>query len=219
MTGPSSKRRSDRQQQQESPVDGSKFRPHSKTPRGAAMEFPRAVESILAEIHEVLGQVDGSRVAAFRQAVKAARAVFVTGEGRSGLVGRCLAMRLAHLGLRAHVVGETTTPPLGEGDVLVAVSGTGTSEVTLARARLAAQNGAGVLAVTAAGDAPLARLADVTLLIPARRGSGDAPATAQYGGSLFEQCTLIAFDAIVLQLQADLSRTAAQMNEHHATVE
>jgi 6-phospho-3-hexuloisomerase len=183
------------------------------------MEFPRAVESILAEIHDVLGQVDQSRVTAFRKAVKAARAVFVTGEGRSGLVARCLAMRLAHLGLHAHVVGGTTTPPLGEGDALMAVSGTGASEVTVGRARLAAQNGARVLAVTAAGDAPLADLADVTLLIPVPRGSGRAPATAQYGGSLFEQCAFIAFDAIVLQLQAELNRTAAQMNERHATVE
>jgi hypothetical protein len=42
-----------------------------------------------------------------------ARAVFVIGNGRSGLATQMAAMRLMHLGLRVHVAGEVTAPAIG----------------------------------------------------------------------------------------------------------
>ena len=59
------------------------------------------------------------------QTVKAVPRVFITGAGRSGLVGRFFVMRLVHLGKSAFVVGETTTPAINEGDLLIAISGSG----------------------------------------------------------------------------------------------
>ncbi len=51
---------------------------------------------------------------------KSERKVLVVGAGRSGLVGRAFAMRLMHLGFRSYVLGETITPSVGEGDLVVA---------------------------------------------------------------------------------------------------
>src|SRR5680860_827298 len=49
--------------------------------------------------------------------------VFVLGAGRSCLALRMTAMRLMHLGLTVHVVGEVTAPAIAAGDVLLAASG------------------------------------------------------------------------------------------------
>ncbi|MFE5707482.1 hypothetical protein [Rhodococcus koreensis] len=49
--------------------------------------------------------------------ITSARAVFVIGNGRSGLAIQMAAMPLMHLGLRVHVAGEVTTPAIGAGDV------------------------------------------------------------------------------------------------------
>ena len=56
-----------------------------------------------------------------------ARTVFVAGSGRSGLAMRSFAMRLIHLGLSAHVVGETTTPRITDRDLLLIGSGSGST--------------------------------------------------------------------------------------------
>ena len=47
------------------------------------------------------------------------RRIFVAGEGRSGFSAKGFAMRLMHLGYTVYVVGETITPALREGDLLV----------------------------------------------------------------------------------------------------
>lgn len=47
--------------------------------------------------------------------ITSARAVFVIGNGRSGLATQMSAMRLMHLGLRVHVAGEVTAPAIGAG--------------------------------------------------------------------------------------------------------
>ncbi|HUU54756.1 MAG TPA: 6-phospho-3-hexuloisomerase [Armatimonadota bacterium] len=180
------------------------------------MDFGSAYRLILAEVARTLAEVSEDQVAALRRLLLEAEAIFVTGEGRSGLVGRCLAMRLVHLGLRAHVVGGTTTPAFGEKDVLVAVSGSGETDLTCTVARLAAEAGGTVVAVTSAQESPLAAQADVTVLIPAAPGSGEH---AQYGRSLFEQSALIVLDAVAMQLQREIGRTREQMDARHTNLE
>jgi len=181
----------------------------------AETSFQGISASVLDELRAALSAVREEEVEALRAALVQARSMFVTGEGRSGLVGRCFAMRLMHLGLRAHVIGETTTPALGANDLLVAISRTGESEVTCGRARLAAAKGARVAAVTAAKHSALARTAHLMLVIPAGADKG----SEQYGGSGFEQAALIALEAIAFQLQRELGQSAQEMDERHATVE
>jgi len=167
-------------------------------------------------------------VAALEEAILSARAVFVVGAGRSGLVGCCFAMRLAHLGLRGHVVGETVTPRVEPGDVVVALSGSGETPTTCAVEEAAAQAGAKVIAITGAADSPLARAAHAKVVIPTstlvRRSSGeggkaDGVSSAQYGGSLFEQALLVMLDTIALRLQSRLAQTSAEMDARHANLE
>jgi 6-phospho-3-hexuloisomerase len=176
------------------------------------MDFSEACGAILAEVSGSLAAVSDDQIAALCNVIAGARAVFVTGAGRSGLVGRCFAMRLMHLGLTAHFVGETVTPRLRRGDVLVATSGTGETAGTCAMARLAAEAGGRVVALTAAERSTLGSTAELVVLVPAGR-------SRQYGGSLFEQSALIALEAVAFMLQQQLGATAESMDARHANLE
>jgi 6-phospho-3-hexuloisomerase len=148
-----------------------------------------------------------------------ARAVFVIGNGRSGLATQMAAMRLMHLGLRVHVAGEVTAPAVGAGDLLIAVSGSGTTGSVVGAADTARKVGAAVLAVTTAAESPLAQRADEVLVLPAAdKQDHSGSVTRQYAGSLFEQSVLLAFDALFQALWSNEDQTAERLWERHANI-
>ncbi|MGV9638517.1 6-phospho-3-hexuloisomerase [Nocardia rhamnosiphila] len=149
----------------------------------------------------------------------AARAVFAIGSGRSGLAVQMAAMRLMHLGLRVHVAGEVTAPAIGAGDLLIAVSGSGTTASAVGAAETARKVGASVVAVTTAAESPLAKLADETLVLAAAdKQDRSRSRTRQYAGSLFEQAVLLAFDALFQSLWSTDAQSAEQLWNRHANI-
>ena len=129
-----------------------------------------SLSRISAEIDTVIERLVGGETPALAvvvDLVAAAPRVFVLGAGRSGLALRMTAMRLMHLGLDVHVVGEVTTPAITEHDLLVTASGSGTTVGILRAAQTAIEVGAQVAAITTAADSPLARLATATVVVPA----------------------------------------------------
>ena len=171
-----------------------------------------ALKVVSEEIGRTVAGVAAEDLARFVSAVASAKRVLVTGSGRSGLVARAFAMRLMHVGVEAHVIGETATPSCGKGDLVVAISGSGERPTTLLRATEAVASGCTLAAVTYSLDSVMGRLAKTVLLIP--RGS-----TKQFGGSLFEQSALGTLDAAVMLLQERLDASERDMRERHATVE
>jgi 6-phospho-3-hexuloisomerase len=152
--------------------------------------------------------------------LRGARRVFVVGAGRSGLALRMTAMRLMHLGLEVHVVGEVTTPAIGAGDALLAASGSGTTAAIVHAAETAAAVGAAVITMTTAARSPLAALSQVTVVIPAaQKQDHHGLLSAQYSGSLFEQAVLIAGDAIFHTLWKASGATAEELWPRHANIE
>ena len=176
------------------------------------MEHGTAVAKILDEVRQALVGVDESQARSFVEALAGARRVFVTGQGRSGLIGAAFATRLAHLGKAAHVVGAPTTPPIGPGELLVACSGSGRTRVTLLHVEQALDAGAEVWAITQGSSSPLAAAASHAILFPA------AP-SAQPGASLFEQALLLFLDAVVLGLMERLGQTPQDLPARHANLE
>ncbi|MBN1459874.1 MAG: SIS domain-containing protein [Armatimonadetes bacterium] len=180
------------------------------------MASKQTFETILREIDAVMRRIRADEADELCHLVRTSQSVFVTGEGRSGLIARCFAMRLMHLGLSAHVVGGTTTPACRKGDLLVAISGSGRTELTLAVAELATEANVRVAVVTSHRDSPLASRADLVLGIPAAREELDSK---QYGRSLFEQCALLALDGIAAELQSQLNLSGGDMSARHANLE
>ncbi|TFB71026.1 6-phospho-3-hexuloisomerase [Cryobacterium sp. Hz9] len=146
--------------------------------------------------------------------------VFVLGAGRSGLALKMTAMRLMHLGLDVHVVGEVTSPAITAGDVLLVASGSGTTGAIVRAAETAHGVGANILALTTAPESPLGRLAAVTVVIPAAAKQDHAgQVSAQYSGGLFEQSVLLVGDAIFHALWQASGATAEQLWPRHANLE
>jgi len=167
---------------------------------------------MLDELRRALEGMDDRRADAFADALAAAGDVFVTGQGRSGLMGAAFATRLTHLGKRVHVVGEPTTPATGPGAVLVACSGSGRTRSTIIHAERAREAGARVWAITQDTSSPLGRAADHVIAIPA------AP-SIQPGRSAFEQALLLFLDSIVLRLMTKLGETPDSIVARHSNLE
>ena len=150
----------------------------------------------------------------------AAKSVFVLGAGRSGLALRMTAMRLMHLGLSVHVVGEVTTPAIGRGDVLLAASGSGTTEAIVRSAKTAIDVGAVVITLTTATNSPLAGLSSVLVEVPAaEKLDRAATKSVQYAGSLFEQAVVTIGDAFFHSLWLRSGRSADDLWPRHANLE
>ena len=180
------------------------------------------LEGILEELRSalsVLGDAPGEELA---EAVIGARAVFVAGSGRSGLVMRSFAMRLMHLGLSAHVVGETTTPRITDKDMLVIGSGSGSTPGLVVHSERARSIGAAVALITIDADSPIAANASIVLPIaaPSPKVAEDTGArSVQPMGTLFEQALLLILDAMVLMLMEKMGETAETMFARHAVLE
>jgi 6-phospho-3-hexuloisomerase len=168
-------------------------------------------DDVLREIGKVVNAVDLAAVAALLAAAGEAQRMFFAAQGRSGLVARAVAMRWMHLGVTAYVAGETVTPAIGDGDLLVCLSASGRTAATLGHARTAHAAGARVAALTAAPDGPLSAAADLVVVIP-------AATTVQHAGSLFEQACLILGDVLCGVFQ-DLRATPDQeLDRRHANL-
>ena len=148
--------------------------------------------------------------------------IFLAGAGRSGLVMRCFAMRLMHLGFSVFVVGETTTPAISEGDLLLIGSASGETGSLVLFARQAAKQKAGLALITALPESTLGKLAQVKVQInapvlghPPQAGS----VSIQPMGSLFEQCLLLLLDGMVLELVDTTGAGAQWMWTRHANLE
>ena len=146
--------------------------------------------------------------------------VFVVGAGRSGLALRMTAMRLMHLGLDVHVVGDVTTPAIAAGDVLLTASGSGTTGAIVRAAENASEAGARIAAVTTAADSPLARLATAVIVVPAAdKLDRSGAASAQYAGGLFEQLVVVLGDALFHSLWKRSGASADELWPRHANLE
>lgn len=170
------------------------------------------LNTVLHEIEAVMALVDQASVAGFARALHQHEGrVFLIGEGRSGLMAKAFAMRLMHLGANVYVVGETITPAVEKGDMIVAISGSGTTRSVIDKAEKARDLGCEVVCLTADLNSSLASISTLAIHIPAAtkyRKTGETPST-QPLGSLFDQSTHIVLDVVCLEF----SRLRAQSNE------
>ena len=126
------------------------------------------IEKLIAELRKVTGKISKANVNRFLQVIKKANRVYVMGEGRSGLVAKSFAMRLARLGKIVYVVGETVTPAVGENDLLIAISGSGETKTVLETVKISRVMRAKVVCLTASPDSPLTKLSHLVIVIPAQ---------------------------------------------------
>ena len=196
--------------------------------------FRRAYLEISNFISRALSVINLDEVLQFvkilENAHREGKKVLVVGVGRSGLVARAFAMRLMHLDFDVYVMGETITPPVRKDDVIIAVSGSGRTQIVLTAASAARKMGAHVIAITSFRDSPLARISDHVVIIPGRTKiarEADYFTRQILGiyeplaplGTLFEDTTMAFFDGVIVTLMKKLNITEEDMKNRHANVE
>jgi 6-phospho-3-hexuloisomerase len=172
------------------------------------------------EIAGTAAKIDQKQLAVLTAQIGLADRIFVAGAGRSGLVLRMAAMRLMHLGLTVHVAGDTTTPAISSGDLLLVASGSGTTSGVVKAAETAARAGACVAALTTNQESPLAGLSDALVIIPAAQKTDHGSSLSrQYSGSLFEQVLFLATESVFQTLWDNADEPAEQLWIRHANLE
>ncbi|MFQ6075732.1 MAG: 6-phospho-3-hexuloisomerase [Candidatus Bathyarchaeia archaeon] len=191
-----------------------------------------AVEEIIAGVREAIDSLDEDQVYEMLKVLQEShgRKIMVVGVGRSGLIGRAFAMRLMHLGFHVYVVGETITPAMEKDDLLIAISGSGTTTFSVAAAEMAKRVGARVIAITSYPVSALGKLSDVVVMI---RGRTKLARTDDYFsrqilgvheplaplGTLFEQSAMVFLDGVVAELMRRMGKSEGEMRRRHATIE
>lgn len=97
--------------------------------------------------------------------------VIVCGIGKAGLVGRKISATFASTGTRSHFLHPSEAVhgdlgSIGPNDVMLMLSNSGTTEEIVRILPFVSRRAAGLIAITSAGNSPLARAADIALILP-----------------------------------------------------
>ncbi|EXX85867.1 6-phospho 3-hexuloisomerase [Paenibacillus darwinianus] len=185
------------------------------------MQTAEYAATIVEELRQAAGQLPAEDAERLVEAVLEAGKVFVAGAGRSGLMAKAFAMRLMHLGIPAYVVGETVTPGLDTGDLLLIASGSGETKSLIAMADKAKALGGTLALATIEPSSSLGQRADIVAQLPGavKDAASDPNKTIQPMGSLFEQMLLLFLDAVILRLMDKRGQDSGRMYGKHANLE
>lgn len=177
----------------------------------------------LLEINEELkhasAQVTGRQLDRFMEQIDTHDRIFVYGTGRSGLMLKALAMRLMQMGYCAYVVGETTTPSVEKGDLLIVASASGETQSVCNAADNGKKQGADVIVITGSHESSMSKNHEPLIRIDAATKFAESEASIQPLGSLFEQMLLMVFDALILKMSRKNEKSNSQMAKRHASIE
>jgi 6-phospho-3-hexuloisomerase len=174
----------------------------------------------LDEIRGVLEADAAAEVDKLSDELLRARRIACYGVGREGLMMRALCMRLMHLGLDAHMVGDMTTPALGAGDLLVVSAGPGSFSTVMALLNVARSAGARTVAVTAQPSGEVPSAADTVIHLRAQTMADDKGGSSVLPmGSLYEAAMLIFFDIVSILLRERTGQTGGGMRSRHTNLE
>jgi 6-phospho-3-hexuloisomerase len=150
------------------------------------------------------------------------RRIFISGAGRSGLVGKFFAMRLMHLGNRVFVLGETNTPSIQKGDILVCISASGTTSSVLNAARTAKGHGASIVSITANPNGPLKEASEFAVIMDSRnkkkRKKMKKPRRRIPLGTSFELSSLMYLEAVVSEIMHICNIGEETMKARHVNI-
>lgn len=188
---------------------------------GSIYDFKELAAGALREIQDVFDKIEEDTAERMCNELLNAKKIACYGVGREGLMMKALCMRLMHLGLDAHVVGDMTTPPIGSGDILVVSAGPGSFSTVLALMQTASEAGARVMLITAQKKGAAAQKADVVIHLPAQTMADDLGETAGIlpMGSLYEAVQLVFFDLVSIILREKTGQSATQMRARHTNLE
>ena len=187
-----------------------------------SMKFNDYYPAVLKEIEETLGEIDETIISNFALQILDAPRIFIAGVGRTGLVMRCFAMRLMHLGIEVQILGDITTTAVSKNDLLLIGSGSGETDSLLSLAKKANNIGVHILLISIDPDSSIGKLAQECLKIPApspKLTHKQEMTSIQPMGSLFEQSLLLTLDCLAGLLMHKKGMDSESLFLYHANLE
>jgi 6-phospho-3-hexuloisomerase len=193
-----------------------------------------ASEEILRGVSRAINAIDPGQVETLLDTLLYTKIeekkALILGAGRSGLVGRAFAMRLMHVGIDVYVMGETITPAIGEGDIVIIISGSGSGAMSTTAAHMAKRLGSLIFAVTSYPDSELAQISDHVIVVSGREAvakESDYQSRQLLGeheslapmGTLFEDTCMVFLDGLIAELMIRLEVSEVSMRKKHSTIE
>jgi len=187
-----------------------------------AKSYTEASGAVLEELQRTLSRIDPSSLERLKDDILAADQVFFVGVGRVMLSLQSVCKRLAHLGIKAHYVGEITEPHLNKGDLLIVGSGSGGSLFPLGIAKKA--RSAVDCKIVHIGSNPESEMKDVCdymVRIPVRTKLylEDEIDSCQPMTSLFEQSLLLVGDILAKLIIEEKHLDMKSLWQYHANME
>lgn len=176
------------------------------------------IKKVLSEVKSSLENADEKKTEEFCTQILKAKRRFILGAGRSGTVASMFAMRLMHLSLETHVVGEATSPDVKKDDILIVVTGSGNTETIFDQVKEAKKKKVKVWCLTADENSKIARRSDNHIKLKAKTKFGKSK-SVQPMGSTFEQAALIYLDSLIICLMEELHLKSKEMERNHTHLE
>ena len=150
------------------PLSGEKVCPEDDMAAAMRKVFG-AVSDAVAMTLDSLDPIQMERAA---EALLRARRILIFGVGGSAAVAADVQHKFFRLGLDAHALSDLNLQAISaafaeKGDVVFAISHSGSSKAVVDNTRLAKENGATVISLSSLGKSPLTELADITLFTAA----------------------------------------------------
>ena len=172
---------------------------------------------IVSKISKILDATNDTYAEEITTMLDKSKRIFISGAGRSKLVGNFLGMRLMHSGYDVSMVGEIVTPSIKEGDLLIIISGSGETEQLIAFTNKAKSVGAKIVLICSKSQSTIGDMADGVFQI-----GNDSSYSAVKGmpmGTVFELSTLCFLESVVSHLIWEKEIPEEKMRERHANME
>ena len=184
--------------------------------------YEKTCIDVLEELKKTLNSIDPSSLEDLVQEILSADQVFFVGVGRVMLALQCVCKRMAHLGIKAHYVGEITEPAITKKDLLIVGSGSGGSLFPLGIAKKTRQSvDCRIVHIGSNPNSEMKDICDFMVRIPVRTKFylEDEIDSCQPMTSLFEQSVLLLGDILAKMIIEQKNLDMKSLWQYHANLE
>lgn len=187
-----------------------------------AKQYQADCAAVLDELGRTLASIDPASLERLADEVLKAEQVFFVGVGRVLLSLQSVCKRLAHLGIKAHYVGEITEPAITKDDLLIVGSGSGASLFPLGIAKKARSAvDCRIVHIGSNPNSEMKEICDFMVRIPVRTKFylEDEIDSCQPMTSLFEQSLLLVGDILAKMIIERQNLDMKGLWQYHANLE
>ena len=188
-----------------------------------AQQYKQTCSDVMNELTTTLNSIDPVQVEKLVEAMLKANQVYFIGVGRVMLSLQSVCKRMAHLGIKAHYVGEITEPCFTNNDLLIVGSGSGGSIFPLNIAKKARKicPNCTIVHIGSNPNSEMKDIADFMVRIPVRTKFylEDEIDSCQPMTSLFEQSLLLLGDIMAKMIIENEHLDMKGLWQYHANLE